>query len=129
MNSFGKKIKLLRIEKGITQKQLASIIGVEYQYISRWERGVQPSSKYIAILSDALDADLSELCSASESKDISKESKSDQENDLTQNVTRCVEQALANDPRLRLMDSRLEEILSRLEKLEKGLKDISAPID
>ena len=38
--SFGKRIKKLRESKGYTQEQLAEIVGLEYQTISRIETGM-----------------------------------------------------------------------------------------
>ncbi len=37
--SFGKKLKLLRIEKGYYQKQLAQLMNTELYNISNWEQG------------------------------------------------------------------------------------------
>ena len=38
--TIGKNLKRLRREKNITQDQLADILGVSYQSVSRWETGV-----------------------------------------------------------------------------------------
>lgn len=35
---YGQRIKELRKEKNLTQKQLADILGIRQQYISRFER-------------------------------------------------------------------------------------------
>lgn len=37
---IGKQIKALRIQKGITQEELANSIGISYQAVSKWENGV-----------------------------------------------------------------------------------------
>ena len=44
-------IKIARIKKGLTQKQLAKLLGLEYATISRWELGVTnvPSNKLILL--------------------------------------------------------------------------------
>lgn len=47
---LGKKIKLLRKEKGITQEQLADVLSVSSQAVSKWETGV--SNPDISLISD-----------------------------------------------------------------------------
>ena len=44
-------IKIARIKKGLTQKQLAKLLGLEYATISRWETGANniPSDKLIQL--------------------------------------------------------------------------------
>lgn len=39
MDTIGANIKHLRNEKGLTQKELASALGVSYQMVQSWERG------------------------------------------------------------------------------------------
>lgn len=116
---IGSKIKRLRLQKGLMQKELAEGLGVRPHYINRWENDVRPSAKYLAKLAEALDVDISELYSDSESTDISEKVFEGKEDNLTQILTRCVEQALANDPRLRLMDAKLEELVKRIKDLGK----------
>ncbi|WP_040193252.1 helix-turn-helix domain-containing protein [Clostridium culturomicium] len=36
---IGKQIKALRNEKGVTQEELASFLGISYQAVSKWENG------------------------------------------------------------------------------------------
>lgn len=38
--SIGKQIKTLRSEKGVTQEELASFLGISYQAVSKWENNV-----------------------------------------------------------------------------------------
>lgn len=49
--SFGNNLKMIRKEKGITQEQLAEIIGVSRQAISKWEsnNGYPETDKLIII--------------------------------------------------------------------------------
>lgn len=56
------KLKIKRIEKGLSQKELASIIGVTSQSISEYERGnTMPSYENMKKISKALDAPVQEL--------------------------------------------------------------------
>ena len=42
LNTLGKKIKEMRNERKITQSDFAEILGVTYQAVSNWERGIAP---------------------------------------------------------------------------------------
>lgn len=42
----------------MTQRQLAQLLGVDAQYISRWERGTTPSIASLVLLADALSVDV-----------------------------------------------------------------------
>ncbi len=47
--NFAKNLKNLRTAKGITQKELASILGVDQRTVSAWENGVcEPSFAMLA---------------------------------------------------------------------------------
>ena len=37
---IGEKIRTLRLQKAMTQEQLAERLGISYQSVSRWENGV-----------------------------------------------------------------------------------------
>lgn len=51
MLSIGEKIKELRLEKGLTQMQLANKIGVSQKAVDYWERNVnEPKASYIVAL-------------------------------------------------------------------------------
>ena len=53
MVKLGEKIKELRIEKGLTQMQLAKLIGSSQKAIDYWERSVnEPKASYIVLLAD-----------------------------------------------------------------------------
>ena len=51
--TIGKNLKRLRREKNITQDQLADILGVSYQSVSRWETGLcYPDIELLPTISD-----------------------------------------------------------------------------
>lgn len=37
--NIGKNIKDLRLQKGVTQEELAEYLGISYQAVSKWETG------------------------------------------------------------------------------------------
>jgi len=56
------RIKVARAEKGLTQQQLAELIGVSRQTISSIEKGdYNPSIKLVLIMAAALDKRVEEL--------------------------------------------------------------------
>lgn len=59
---FGRFVAEIRIRKGLTQIDLAALIGNNPQNISRLERGeVSPTLYWITLLADALEINFSEL--------------------------------------------------------------------
>ncbi len=53
MNRFGKRLKELRRERGITQKQLAEVLGVSKTTVCQWETMKQePSIEMLMTLAD-----------------------------------------------------------------------------
>ncbi len=48
---IGEKIKELRLEKGLSQQNLAKLIGVSQKAIDYWERNInEPKASYIIML-------------------------------------------------------------------------------
>lgn len=43
------KLRLARIENGLSQKELAKIIGVSQQTIAKWEKGITTPSQFSQI--------------------------------------------------------------------------------
>ncbi len=74
MNNLANNIKKLRKEKGITQKELADILNISFQAISKWENAkAQPEISYLIKLCDVLYSDLNSLLGykpTSEARDI-----------------------------------------------------------
>ena len=64
-NDIGKFIQDIRKEKGLTQKELAELIGVSDKTISKWENGnSSPDTSMLMSLSAALEVTVNELLSA-----------------------------------------------------------------
>ena len=60
--TIGENIKKLRLEKGITQEQLAEILNVSNAAVSKWERGGSfPDITLLFPLSDYFDVTVDEL--------------------------------------------------------------------
>ena len=60
-------IARLRIQRGLTQSQLAAMIGCSTQHISRWETGGRnPGGKSLVALANALQCSIEELISKRE---------------------------------------------------------------
>jgi transcriptional regulator with XRE-family HTH domain len=71
--TFGKLLKSLRNQKGLSIKQLAAELGLNYTYISKLENSkVNPSSKVISKFSDYFNYSSDELMLAADKipKDI-----------------------------------------------------------
>ena len=71
--SIGHNIKALRMEKGLSQRQLAELIGTARQYITNIENNRKtPSIRLLAQIADALETDLKTLiaCKITESSDF-----------------------------------------------------------
>ena len=61
---FGNKIKELREEQGLLQRQLATVLGVDVPMFSKIERGDRRAKrKHVVILAQELNADVHELLS------------------------------------------------------------------
>lgn len=62
MKGLGETIKALRLEKGLTQPQLADLVGVSKGMISVWENDInEPKATYLKALANALDVTVDQL--------------------------------------------------------------------
>ncbi len=60
--NVGERIRAIRIKKGMTQQAVADAIGITYQNISQYERGIRkPKSSTLRKIAQALDVDIWEL--------------------------------------------------------------------
>lgn len=63
MGKIPERIKELRVDKGMTQKQLADVIGVSEVSMQRFEYGsARPSLDTLVALTDVLSVSLDYLC-------------------------------------------------------------------
>ena len=61
-SQFAERLKVLRIEKKLTQEELAKIIGLSTSFVSSLERGINaPSFESIEKLAEALNVEVKEL--------------------------------------------------------------------
>jgi len=58
---IGKIIKERRLEKGLTQQELANLLNVSMQAVSKWERGGTPDIMLLVPLAKVLEISLDEL--------------------------------------------------------------------
>lgn len=59
---FGRRLRELRIERGMTQEDLARVTGFSTAFISQMERGINaPSFESLEVLATALDVDVKEF--------------------------------------------------------------------
>lgn len=64
MKGLGETIKELRIERGLTQPQLAEMVGVSKGMISVWENNInEPKASYLKALATALEVSVDLLLS------------------------------------------------------------------
>jgi len=60
---FGKRVHLLRKEKGWTQELFADELGIDRSYVSSLERGLRnPTLKTVARIAEVLEISIAELC-------------------------------------------------------------------
>lgn len=62
--AFGVRLRTLRRERGLTQRQLAELVGLDFTYLSKLENAADiPGEKAVRRLAAALDANSDELLS------------------------------------------------------------------
>lgn len=62
MYSFGKRLKKIRRQKGLSQKELAARIDAKNSTVSNWEQGVaRPDVDMLAVICAALEVSADEL--------------------------------------------------------------------
>jgi HTH-type transcriptional regulator, cell division transcriptional repressor len=62
MNTFGSRLKAFRVERGLTQENIAHEVGVSIGAISQWERdGTEPNFAALTAIRRVLGVSLDEL--------------------------------------------------------------------
>jgi HTH-type transcriptional regulator, competence development regulator len=63
MSDFGKLLKTLRLEKKITQRALADLVGIDFTYISKIENGTMepPAEDKIIKIAEVLGEDVDKM--------------------------------------------------------------------
>ena len=128
---IGKSIKAARIAKGLTQKELADKIGVKYQNFYGWENGKHvPTTKYLSMIAKYTDVTIEQLMKGRLSEknqkiDIVTGVLDNQQKSL---ISEIVEGSLANDPRIRLIDKQLEELINYIRSLSKDIVELKEGI-
>lgn len=62
LKKLGKKFKKLRLEKGLTQSQLAALVDKDQQSIQRFEKGrINPTYFYLLEICQGLEVELSSV--------------------------------------------------------------------
>lgn len=63
MNKFAERLKELREEKGLSELQLAKVLGISSTTINRWERGLRiPNLDSLVLLSRFFGVSIDYLC-------------------------------------------------------------------
>lgn len=69
MNKFGRRLKLIREEKGYTQEQLARVLGITRSRLSMYEQGKrEPSFELQEAIADFFNVDLDYLLGRTDAK-------------------------------------------------------------
>lgn len=63
IQTIGKHFRIARKEKGLSVREAAKLSGLSYAYISRFENGVHPNIRIVALieLANVLDIDVAEI--------------------------------------------------------------------
>ena len=93
LSQIGQFIASLRKERGMTQAELAKILNVTTQAVSKWECGKgSPQASLIVPLADALGVSPAEILSAHKESVHSNEIKSEVVEEIFSNYSRLKEQ-------------------------------------
>lgn len=111
---FGKILKMLRKEKGLTQQELGQMVGLKKEAIYKYEKGivVNPKRSLIAKLANIFNVSPSYLLGISETRIVQKTEYTDDEKRLVENFRKLNS----------LGKERLEEQIKDMLQLEKYIE-------
>lgn len=116
MVTLGDRIREQRLKKGLTQRQLAEMIGVKHNSISDWENNKsEPDSNTIKLLMKALDVDANSLLGWNDTENIKSEAKKLSDEILNNPKINKMLSLLINMP-----DEDLNLVTSFIERLSKN---------
>lgn len=119
---IGEKIKHLRTEKGITQKELANRLGTSQQNLAQYENGKRnPKLETVRKMADALGVYISDLI-VDWNQYSPSEYAQDIMNDITQGALNSAEEAVSSGKKV-LNDVKETCIISDFRKLNKNGQD------
>ena len=119
LNYISSNLKRIRLERGLTQVELAEKTGIPFQHISRWESGVEPNARNLPQIAEALGTDISELLKPHEIPPVKPSGGQLELGFWTEEKMReCISSVLAEDPRLRLIDRQIEELNRKIDLLQ-----------
>lgn len=119
---IGEKIKHLRTEKGITQKELANRLGTSQQNLAQYENGKRnPKLETVRKMADALGVYISDLI-VDWNQYSPSEYAQDIMNDITQGALNSAEEAVSSGKKV-LNDVKETCIISDFRKLNKEGQD------
>lgn len=114
--TIGESIKMARKKAGLTQKALADKLGIPYQGISQYERGIRnPKLETLERIASALEIPLEDLLS---------DKVRDQAQSLADRLTRYFEEEYNNPDSENYHSSRIREVFSRENNLQAALEAI-----
>ena len=126
---FGKFIKKLRKEKGITQKELGEKLNITDKAISKWERGLSfPDITMLNILAEFFEIDVSELLNgekgAKKDIDIDSVKLQKEEVDYVKYMTKEeIEKLIDNEEMLKSHGIMFKELMKKRNNLITNAKD------
>ncbi|NAS19600.1 helix-turn-helix domain-containing protein [Clostridium butyricum] len=99
--NIGEKLKRLREQQGLTQKQLAEKVGISVSNITKYEKGqLEPSIERLISLSEALNTSISNILTNSSNSDTDELLSSFKTNDFNKHnidaLTECIILAVIN---------------------------------